>query len=196
MPVEIRIRPFCRQDQEPLYQAVRGSIEHLSVWLPWCSAAYSMDDSRDWIAYTESMWFEQREFHFVIEAVGSGELLGGVGITSTSRKYRLGKLGYWVRHSRVRRGIAAAATLQAARYGFEQLQLVRLEIEIAEGNRASCGVAEKIGAVYDGLYRDKLTLGGQPVAAHCYSLVPGDLVAGPEFKDSVSKDSVSKDKGT
>ncbi|TQV82417.1 GNAT family N-acetyltransferase [Exilibacterium tricleocarpae] len=173
--MNIHIRPFRPQDQMPLHAAVRDSIEHLSAWLPWCTADYSIDDSRDWIAYTETMWFEQREFHFVIEAAATGDFLGGVGINDITRKYQLGRLGYWVRRSRVRRGIAAAAGLQAARYAFEQLRLVRLEIEIAEDNHASRGVAEKIGAVYDGLYCDKLKLHGKPVAAHCYSLVPGDL---------------------
>ncbi len=176
--MEIRIRPFRRDDAQPLYNAVRESFEHLSPWLPWCTADYDLDSSRSWITYTEVMWYEAREFHFVVESAGGGQLLGGVGITDINKKRKLGKLGYWVRRSRVGRGIALQAALQAARYGFASLHLQRLEIEIAEGNRASRAVAEKLGAVCEGLHRSRLLPEDETSRAYCYSLVRDDLDTG------------------
>lgn len=65
---------------------------------------------------------------------------------------------------------------QVARFGFEQLGLVRLELVIDVDNAASIRVAEKAGAVFDGVLRNRVVgQGGTPRPARMYSLVPGDL---------------------
>ena len=43
------------------------------------------------------------------------------------------------------------------------------------GNTASAGVAEKAGAQFEGIARNRLTLQGRPVPARVYSLIPADL---------------------
>lgn len=81
-------------------------------------------------------------------------------------------LGYWVRASRQRQGAALAAVGLLARYAFEELELSRVEIVVAEGNAASIGLARKAGAVHECLARNRLLLRGAPVGAHVFSLVP------------------------
>lgn len=60
-------------------------------------------------------------------------------------------MGYWVRTSQTRRGIATAAVRLIARFGFEDLGLRRLELLIATDNFASRRVAEKVGARLEGI---------------------------------------------
>ena len=65
-------------------------------------------------------------------------------------------LGYWVRTSRTREGVASAATRLLARFGFEELKLNRVEIIAATGNKASQRVAEKAGATKEGVLRNRI----------------------------------------
>jgi ribosomal-protein-serine acetyltransferase len=51
----------------------------------------------------------------------------------------------------------------AARFGFEELKLRRIEIVVAVGNEASQRVAEKAGAKREGVLRNRLVVGD---AAH------------------------------
>lgn len=87
----------------------------------------------------------------------------------------MGNLGYWVRTSRTRSGVASAATRLIARFGFLSLGLQRLEIVVAVGNQASERVAEKAGATREGVLRKRLLIHGQPHDAVLYSLVAEDL---------------------
>jgi RimJ/RimL family protein N-acetyltransferase len=87
----------------------------------------------------------------------------------------MANLGYWVRTSRIREGIATEAAKQAAQYGFERLRFQRLEIVVEIGNLPSLRVAKKIGAVQEGLLRNRGNLHGSPFDAYMYSLIPSDL---------------------
>lgn len=82
-------------------------------------------------------------------------------------------LGYWVRQSREGQGAASSVVRELARFGFEQLRLNRIEIVVAVGNEASLRVARKCGAVEEGVLRNRVVMGGQPMPAHMLSLIPG-----------------------
>src|SRR5712691_5832046 len=84
--------------------------------------------------------------------------------------HRFGNLGYWVRTSATGRGVARAAVRQLADFAFRNTELVRLEIVCAVGNQRSQRVAERAGAVREGVLRDRLLLHGQAVDAIMYSL--------------------------
>jgi RimJ/RimL family protein N-acetyltransferase len=84
-------------------------------------------------------------------------------------------LGYWVRISRTRQGIASRVAVLLAHYAFEHLGLVRVEIVVAVGNRASQRVAQKVGAVREGILRNRMVVGENVYDAVMYSLIPQDL---------------------
>ena len=71
---------------------------------------------------------------------------------------RVVNLGYWVRTSRTRQGISTTATRLLARFGFEELNLNRIEITAAISNKASQRVAEKAGAIREGFLRNRLVV--------------------------------------
>lgn len=72
-------------------------------------------------------------------------------------------------------GIATAIVPMLARFGFEQLNLNRIEIVAAEGNLPSQRVAEKAGAFREGLLRYRLFVHGKSLDAFMFSLVPSDF---------------------
>ena len=80
-----------------------------------------------------------------------------------------------MRSSAVGRGVATRATRLVARLGFAQLGLQRIEIIAAVDNLASQRVAEKAGAVREGLARKRLLVRGEPQDAFVFSLLPEDL---------------------
>jgi RimJ/RimL family protein N-acetyltransferase len=93
----------------------------------------------------------------------------------------MANLGYWVRSSATKRGVASAATRLIARFGFRELGFQRLEIVAATGNGASQRAAEKAGATREGVLRKRLLINGQPHDAVLYSLVAEDF---EESKDA------------
>ena len=95
-----------------------------------------------------------------------------MSINQINQQHNFGNIGYWVRESCQRRGIATRAVRAIADYGFNKLKLTRLEIVAAVDNRASRDVAERAGAIFECIARNRLLVGGRPTAAAVYSMVP------------------------
>lgn len=166
----VSIRPYRADDAPHLYAAARESVGDVFPWLPWCHPRYSLDEAAEWARSREELARQGLEYHFVIEGE-RGAFLGACGINQINRIHRLGNVGYWVRSSETGRGVAASAVALAARFALESTDLIRLEIVCAVGNHRSQRVAEKAGAVREGVLRDRLLLHGTPHDAAMYSIV-------------------------
>jgi RimJ/RimL family protein N-acetyltransferase len=171
----LHLRLYGPDDVETLFQAVHESWPELSRWLPWCHADYDRDESVAWIESREAAWVNGEEYSFAIADPATGRLLGGCGLNQFDHMRRRANLGYWVRSSETGRGLATMATQLLARFGFEVLRLERIEIVTAIGNQASQRVAEKAGALREGIARRRLRIHGVQHDAVCYSLIPEDF---------------------
>ena len=71
--------------------------------------------------------------------------------------------------------MATAAARLGAEFGFRELGLNRVEILIPEINLASQRVAQKAGAKFEGLLRNRVMIAEKCQDAVLYSIVPNDL---------------------
>ncbi len=171
----VRIRRYRPNDAPALFDAVRESLDDLCAFLTWCRPDYRLEESRDFIARSESAWEQGEEYNFAIVDAPGETLLGGVGLNRIDRVHNFANLGYWVRRSYAGRGVATSATRLIARFGLMEMGFNRLEILVSELNPASQRVAQKSGAKLEGILRNRLVLAGRPHNAFVYSLVSGDL---------------------
>ena len=170
----VLIRPYQPDDVPLLYEAVRESISEVAPWLPWCHQDYAIEESRGWVETRAEARAQGTEYDFAVIDTAHGTLLGGCGINSLNRAHRFANLGYWVRSSRTRRGVATAAARCVAAFGFRELALVRIEIVMATANAASQRVAEKLGATREGVLRNRILIHDQVHDAVMFSLIPSD----------------------
>lgn len=168
------IRRYKKDDVEALLEAARESVEHISPWLPWCTSRYGIDDARNWVSDAEKNWEAGTDYHFVIEDAATRCFLGAIGINQITM-HKTGNMGYWVRKSALNQGVCTEACRLVANFAFSHLGFHRLEIFILPDNHASVAVAEKLGAVFEGVQRNKLFFNGKIHDANSYSLIPGDL---------------------
>ena len=171
----VRIRPFRNSDIDALFEAARESIAEVSRWLAWCHPEYSREETVAWVTGRTDAWAKGIEYAFAIVDSRGSRLLGGCGLSQLHPLHRFANLGYWVRSSAAGKGIATAATLLVARFGFAELGLVRLEIVVDVDNAPSLRVAEKVKATREGVARNRLVTRGRISNAVMFSLVPQDL---------------------
>ena len=173
----VTIRPVEFDDAQAICDAIVESKTELSRW--WSPNAVDRatpGDERERIAERIQSRSKGTAFAFVVLDLRDGGLLGRCGINHIAQEPGFANVGYWIRTSRRGQGIAPAAVRQVARFGFEQIGLVRLELVIDVDNAASIRVAEKVGAVFEGVLRNRVMgQGGAPRPASMYSLVPEDL---------------------
>jgi RimJ/RimL family protein N-acetyltransferase len=173
----IRLRPLVPADVDALHAAVLESKAELQPWMPWCHANYSRQDTEGYLNSRAAEWANDTDYSFKIEDAITGQLLGGVGLNFITRAHQFANLGYWVRTSATRKGIASSAVRLMAHFGFAELKFHRLEIVAAVGNVPSQRAAEKAGAHRHATLRNRLWLNGRAHDAVMYSLIPQDLPA-------------------
>ena len=173
---DILVRPLKPTDEQSMFEAVRESIPEVSPWLGWCHENYSIDETREFLRSRGEKSQGDEWYSFGVFDRSNGErFLGGVGLNFINRVHQFGNLGYWVRTSAAGKGVASKASRLVARFGFQKLGLHRIEILAAVPNVASQRVAEKIGAVREGVLRKRLLISGESQDAVMFSLVPEDL---------------------
>ena len=170
---DIILRPFRLDDANQLYCAVKESLKELSPWMSWATDTYTEITAREYITIARARWNEHTFYAF---AITRGELiLGACTLSSIHPIYHFCNLGYWVRTSCHGQGIAGCAAKLAARFAFENLGLIRVEIVISVENQASIRVAEKIGAHDEGILLNRMVVGKSIYDAYMYSLLPSDF---------------------
>lgn len=153
-----------------MHAAVRESLAELIPWMPWCHPEYSAQEARSWLRVQVQAFNERKWFEFAI-VDPDGRYLGQCGLNQFDELNRRCNLGYWVRSSATRRGVATRAVSLLRDWAFAHTNLVRVEIVIAAVNHASVRVAEKAGAVREGVLRHRLFLHGASIDAVMFSFV-------------------------
>ncbi len=168
----IIIRPCQPKDAAVICDGVQESMQEMLKWAPWCYPGYSISDCKSWLDSRHQMRSEGIEYDFVILDVKDNTFLGGCAIDQINRKHNFANLGYWIRTSQEGKGIATAAVKLISRFGFETLGFTRLEIVVAVQNKASQRVAEKVGAVKEGIHRNRHVVRGKIYDSVMCSLIP------------------------
>jgi ribosomal-protein-serine acetyltransferase len=168
------IRQYKPEDAESLHAAVRASMPELMRTMPWCHADYSLTDAIQWIEFTIEAWTARREYPLGIFDPTTGAVIGSVGVNQINTAHQFGNLGYWVSTPHTARGVARFAAKAAAKFGFAELSLQRLEIVTLASNLPSQRVAQAIGATKECIARNRIFFQDQAHDACVYSLIPSD----------------------
>jgi RimJ/RimL family protein N-acetyltransferase len=166
----ITIRPLTISDDENIYAAVRESMIDLLPWMPWCHQDYCITETRAWVEFQISAFQEGNDYQFAIFSQ-NGLFLGMCGLNQIDKVNRRANLGYWIRSNAKSRGFATAAVHLLRDWGFQNTNLVRMEIVIASDNGASLRVAEKSGACREGIAYRRIFLDNTPKDAIIFSFI-------------------------
>jgi ribosomal-protein-alanine N-acetyltransferase len=167
----VTIVPLAPGHADALLDAIRDSAADL---LPWLGPRYAALQTRAEVDAFIAEWTAGAaggtQFGFV--ALDEARVVGFGLLNQINPFHRFGNLGYWVRTGATGRGVATALVRQLAAFGFDTVGLDRLELVIEPANAASVRVAEKAGAVREGLLRKRLAGREGPARnAYMYSLV-------------------------
>jgi RimJ/RimL family protein N-acetyltransferase len=112
---------------------------------------------------------------FGTSEVVDDEVLGSVTIHRIDMAQSRAEIAYWTSPSARGKGIATSALSAVVDWGFEKLELFRLSLTHADGNHASCRVAEKAGFQLEGSMRASFVYGdGRRYDEHLHGLLRTD----------------------
>ena len=159
----VTLRTPTDDDAPAVAEAVRASLDRLAPWMPWATEGYDEAAALQWIRRE----LEPKAVNLVV-VDGDGRIVGSTGLNQLDEHNRRANLGYWLRADATGRGLATAATRLVAAHGLNDLGLHRIEVIMSVENEPSRRVAERAGAVYEGVQRGRLLLHGRFHDVHCF----------------------------
>ncbi len=165
---DLTLRTPVESDAPGITSAVQASLEALRPWMPWANERYDERAALDWI--TGKI---ERAAVPLLMIDGDGRIIGSAGLNGFDNLNARANLGYWLRTDANGFGYATRATKLIAAYGIEQLGLHRVEILMSVENEPSRRVAERAGALYEGVLRGRLLLEGRHHDTHSYVILAG-----------------------
>jgi RimJ/RimL family protein N-acetyltransferase len=151
------LRPLRIEDAGDLYQ-VYSDPETMRYW----SSPPHPDErrTREMIVSAEESFEDRSALQWAIERRSDGRVLGTVTLLPDPRQPRA-ELGFIIGREHWNRGYAGEAQRRAARFGFEELRLHRLEADTHPDNAASARSLERLGFRREGLLRERWLVGGE-----------------------------------
>ncbi|WVE34662.1 GNAT family N-acetyltransferase [Priestia megaterium] len=107
-----------------------------------------------------------------IERLDTGELMGTVGFNQWNQKHKRAEIGYELHPKHWGHGYASEAASAVMAYGFDTLQLVRIEAVVFLENKASQHVLEKLGFQQEGVLKNYMCQNGKAHDTLVYSSLP------------------------
>ncbi|WP_205780667.1 GNAT family N-acetyltransferase [Methylocaldum sp. 14B] len=156
------IRPFREDDGPAFVDAAHESVHSVGRWMPRCHQGFDLDAARSWFGECAGNIRSGSAYDLGVFSTEDGEFYGGIAINQINREHGFGNIGYSIRQSRQGQGIATRAVRLIAGFGFSEIRLTRLEIVAIEGNYPNRRGAEKSGATFECIARNRLMLHGRP----------------------------------
>jgi RimJ/RimL family protein N-acetyltransferase len=167
----IALRRFRSADAPAVVRACRDVEIVRWTFMP---EALTVPQARAWLDRTDEALQRARAVRLaIVDAVGA-TFLGQIGIGDLDWEQQVGEIFYWVAAPARRRGVATRATRLIAKWGFDVLNLARIEITVDPGNEASQRVALAAGFTREGLLRSYQRFKDGRMDAVMFSRLPTD----------------------
>ena len=165
----LNIRLFSNQDVQDLYEYC--SDEQVTRYLPF-ETYNNIADAIDRINFCiESYKNIQGPILWAIEYKENGKLIGSIDFVRWNEENKEAEIGYALNRKYWNKGIMTEALKTVIKFGFEKMDLNRIEMHCDERNMGSARVMEKNGLKYEGTLRQKKWQKGEYMSLKCYSIL-------------------------
>jgi RimJ/RimL family protein N-acetyltransferase len=140
----LKLRCWSPDDANRKLIAIEESFPELEQWMAWAQQAPAKG-LHEVLRQGEIDFHADRRWDYTILDSQSGDVVGATGLHLTEDPERF-EIGYWVRTTRTRRGIATSATQAIINAAATHLDAAReIVIRMDQANLASASVPRKLG---------------------------------------------------
>jgi len=152
------LRRMQLSDADDMFEyAHRADVTKHLTWDPHPDIMYT----REYLAYVGTHYTAGDFFDWAVVERESGRMIGTCGFTRFHCESDSAEIGYVLNPTYWGRGIATEAVGAVIRFGFQKLELNRIEAKFMEGNEASRRVMEKNGMKFEGIGRQCMYIKGE-----------------------------------
>ena len=165
------LRKIQMSDAADIYEYSRDpQVSRHVLW----EAHHSIHDSRGYIRYIHRQYRNGDPSSWGITLRSNGKLIGTIGYMWWNETNRSAEVGYSLSRAYWNQGYMTEALREVIRFGFEEMNLNRIEAQHELTNPASGKVMEKVGMRQEGVLRSRLYNKGRFVDVALYAILRGD----------------------
>jgi ribosomal-protein-serine acetyltransferase len=171
----LTLRTPEEEDAVRLFALIDANRAALEQWMPWLDQMQSVADALAYIRFSQDgnqngrflnllLWEDERP-------------VGVLCFFSLDQAQRRGEIGYWLDQACQGRGVMRHACAALVDYGFNQLNLYRIQIACATDNLPSRSLSEHLGFSLEGVLRGREWIGTRVLDHAIYGLLRPDWQA-------------------
>jgi RimJ/RimL family protein N-acetyltransferase len=169
----LRLRHPCSQDVDALF-AIFGDPVPMRYWSH--EPIDDLDAARDYLRDIDEGFEKRTLFQWAVtERHGDNQLIGTVTLTTWDRVNRHAEVGFVLHPAYWGKGYASEAVCTVLAFGFDAMDLHRVEAELDPRNGASARLLERLGFRYEGLFRQRWYLYDEWCDSAFYGLLRRDF---------------------
>lgn len=148
----LTIRMLKVKEASILFKLTDEHREYLRKWLPWVDHVKTVDDSLKFIEQSFETFANRENLNCGI--FYKEQLVGIVSFNVFDWNNHIGEIGYWLSADQQGKGIMTKAVEALIEYGFQQLDLNKIEIYTAHDNIKSQAIPNRLNFKKEGIIRE------------------------------------------
>ncbi|MEK4973413.1 GNAT family protein [Niallia sp. FSL R7-0648] len=162
------LRKVTLEDVEDMYYY--GTNEDVSKYVTW-KTHKTLSDTREYIEFILSQYENKKIAPWGIEYKENGKFIGTIDFVSWQLKHNIAEIGYVISQDYWGKGIAPEAANEVIKFGFNNMDLVRIQARCDVENIGSARVMEKVGMTFEGVIRKGIFVKGKHQDIKMYSIL-------------------------
>ncbi len=162
------LRKLTKDDAQDVFEY--GSDPKVTKYVTW-NTHQSLKDTREFMEFSLGKYENKELAPWGMEWKENGKLIGTIDFVSWDIRNRVGEIGYVLSRDYWGKGITTEAAKKVIEFGFEEMDLVRIQARCSTENAGSERVMQKAGMSYEGIIRKGLFAKGKHHDLKLYSIL-------------------------
>ena len=146
------------------------SNEEVSKYVTW-NAHKTLSDTKDFIDFVLNKYENKQVAPWGIEYKENGKFIGTIDFVWWQSTHKIAEIGYVISNDYWGKGLTTEAAKEVVKFGFEKMDLVRIQARCLVENLGSQRVMEKAGMTFEGILRKGIFIKDKHQDLKMYSIL-------------------------
>ncbi|MEH7418753.1 GNAT family protein [Neobacillus drentensis] len=147
-----------------------GSNEEVSKYVTW-NTHKTLSDTKEFIDFILTKYKSGQVAPWGIEYKDNGKLIGTIDFVWWEPNHKMAEIGYVISQDYWGNGLTTEAAKEVIKFGFEKMNLVRIQARCFVENIGSARVMEKTGMSFEGIIRKGVFIKGKHQDIKMFSIL-------------------------
>ncbi|WP_053367036.1 GNAT family N-acetyltransferase [Bacillus sp. FJAT-27245] len=166
------LRKITMNDAEDMF--AYGSNEEVARYVTW-DKHNTIEDTRAFIDFVLGKYENKQLAPWAIESKETGKMIGTIDFVAWQPRHNSAEIGYVLAQGQWGKGIMTEAATELIKFGFEHMDLVRIQARCFTENIGSARVMEKVGMSFEGINRKAAFIKGKHRDLKMYAILKEDF---------------------